>query len=254
MNTHRHEEQCGLAILKAWIVFGVASATMTGCAPVYIAPAAHAPLFDRADEFHAAGLAGTNGLDGQVAMAINDRVGVVGSGSFAPESEDGEEHVYGEGAIAWFVPTDGPLRIEFLGGLGYGSSRGQYDEEILGSFSARGDYLRPFVQVDLGLASKYLEFALVPRLVYVDYRYKEINQEWVSSRENALFAEPMLVFRAGSESIKAELQCGLVLPFSDSRSAPEWWPLHVSLGIRGSFGGSAPAPVSPEGSVFPAPP
>jgi hypothetical protein len=246
MNTHRH--------LKAWIVFGVASATMTGCAPVYIAPAAHAPLFDRADEFHVAGHAGSNGLDGQVAMAITDRVGVVGGGSFAPESEDGEEHVYGEGAIAWFIPTDGAFRIELLGGLGYGSSRGKYDEEILGSFSARGNYLRPFVQLDLGLASKYLEVALVSRVAYVDYRYKEINQEVVSSRENTLFGEPMLVLRAGGESIKAELQCGLVLPLSDSRSAPEWWPLHVSVGIRGSFGGSAPAPVSPAGGVSPSPP
>ena len=65
-----------------------------GCGPLYMAPAAHAPLFSHGGEMHAAGQISDLGqMDGQVALAPMDHLGLVAALSIRPAGDnDNHEH------------------------------------------------------------------------------------------------------------------------------------------------------------------
>lgn len=234
-------KQCNLILL----VIGALTLNImaAGCTPpVYVAPAVHAPIFTNAGQVRVAGHVGSNGVDGQVAASVADGVAVLASGSFDKAGEDLESHEYGEIGAGWYGPVSHWGVLGIFGGLGFGRSSGDNTEDE-GEFAdqilqARGTYQRPFVQLQLGAASKYAEFAYVMRFAYMMYRYEEINGESASARSDALFIEPGIVGRIGSENIKLEAQFAWIHRPSDTEQVGylSYDDFHVSLGLHVQLG------------------
>lgn len=227
------------------VLFALAvSSLAAGCAPVYVAPAAHVPLFSGAGQVHLGGHWGTSGMDGQLAVAVDNELAIIAGGSFDPDtkgSEDDESHTYGEIGLAWFAPKSAGRKMEILGGLGYGRSSGEAQYTLIGqeiTNTARGSYMRPFVQLNLGLEGHHTEVALASRFAYVRYQYQEIDLMPASDVRGVLFAEPMVVGRVGGR-VKLEFQLGVSLPLNGSEEEidVEHELFHLSVGLHVVLGG-----------------
>jgi hypothetical protein len=98
--------------------------TLQACAPVYIPSARHTHQLDKKGEISAAVYSGTNGVDGQAAVAVSDKVGILGAGSFGTNEEEGSpdyhRHSYGELGVEYFRAIGRIGRLELIGGGGLG--------------------------------------------------------------------------------------------------------------------------------------
>jgi hypothetical protein len=224
-----------------------------GCAPVYVAPAPNAPLFGSEGEVTAGAAIGTQGIDVQAGFAPVEPLAVIAAASFEGKGEDDDSidhhHLYGEGAVGGFWPFGKAGRFEAFAGLGYGSSGGETTLSVGGEqatvASARGTFLRPFVQVDFGGAVDKFEGGIVLRVLQVRYHYDESQGEPVDIDRVQGFWEPFAFMRAGSRNVKFQLSGGFIFPLDSlggggSTTFVEWVPIHLSLGVHVRFGGKDP--------------
>ena len=119
---------------KGIILAACAALLAGGCAPVYVAPALNAPLLGGAKELHLAGHTGTNGIDFQVAYSVTDSLAVAGAFSGDPSGhgdQDPDEdivdmdhsHLYGEGALGYYLPFEEKVSFEAFAGMGADRAR-----------------------------------------------------------------------------------------------------------------------------------
>ena len=86
------------------------------------------------------------------------------------------------------------------------------------------------------------------RLRYLRYSYDLLFDNPADAAITAVFWESALVGRVGFPSLKFEIQLGGVVPayhshtdarrpvFSQAASTFGWYPVHVSIGLHGTFG------------------
>jgi hypothetical protein len=191
---------------------------------------------DKKGELHAAGYAGTNGVDIQGGYAISDRIGVIGAASFGSseeESEDFHEHSYIEIGGSYFKALGKIGRYEALAGLGVGSAESLTQYEFFGpqEVQATGDFTKIFVQNNFGLETGPLETGLVLRLGQVVFTEFETSSSRYEESESGTFFEPAIFARLGWKNVKIESQVGISSPLQES-VAFDYRPLNVSLGLH----------------------
>ncbi len=207
----------------------------TACAPVYIAPAAHAPLFSAEGQAAVAAQFGTNGVDSQAALAVTDVLMVTATTSYwdgeADEGSNRNRHTYGDIGVGAYK-NFGVGRIEALVGGGGGASRGEgvlaFTDTLV---RAEGSYLRVYGQGILAMQTQVLDLGFSLRTAYVAYRYSDTGGRGSINKAN-VFAEPTAFVRLGGGAVKAELQMGLVIPLIKELDPPEFVPIHFSLGLQ----------------------
>ncbi len=232
------------------VVSALVALLACACTPVYMAPAANAPLLSKQSELHLAAYMGTNGLDAQLAYSVTDSVAVTGSVSADPsghEDEDPSEtaidldnsHLYGEAALGYYLPFEKNFVFEAFAGAGGGSTRGElvyWGETMEETAESSGTYFRPFLQADVGLSFPALDLGAAARWCVVRYDYSTPDVRFRDDVAYMLFMEPILFGRLGWKAFKVETQIGFVIPMWGNQDLNMGWMFfHFALGLHLRF-------------------
>lgn len=202
-----------------------------GCAPIYIPPAAQTPQFQQQGDFRGVVSSGINGLDLQVAYAPADGLGLLGAFSTSINSEN-NTHTYGELGIGGFLPNVDALVLAGYVGLGVGSAHGEstwYINNNMYEAEAQGNYLRPWIQANIGAHTQVIDGGVALRFANVAMRYTENNSpNPFPEKASHVFFEPVGYIGVGYDPVKLSMQVGLSTPLGD-RLDFAYQPLIFSL-------------------------
>ncbi len=213
-------------ILKITIIGILLS--FTSCVHYYYAPNAHnVPLLKEkgntnvtivisgGDEF--------TGIEGQVATAVSEKIGVLGNFMYASGNENFNGHTEsGSGFLfevgaGYFKPILQKFVFETYGGLGIGSVSNKYE-----SGSSKVKFTRIFIQPSIGFTTRSFEIALSSRFAGLNYHsintnsYNDHDLEYIRNHKFSFIFEPAVTIRAGWEGAKFQLQ----YVFSKNQSNP----------------------------------
>jgi hypothetical protein len=202
-----------------------------GCVPVYMSPAANAPLLSRPGEFQVGGYLGTQGLDLQGAVAVADHTGIIADLSNTRSENQHDYRTYGELGVGYYDRLSRSGRVELFAGAGLGESGGDIGDE-----TGRGSFYRGFGQLDIGRTGALVDVGLSARLAYVGYSY-DFRSDAGPYQTSDIFFEPALFWRVGYKWIKVGMQVGLTVPVlgNDETVDTNW--LNVTLGLRTKLNG-----------------
>ncbi len=153
----------------------------------------------------------------------------IGAGFSARSAEDSandrtEEHTYAEIAINYFGFGTTRLKGEMLGGIGFGTGK---------SNDSRGDFNKPFVQMNTGLMSSHLVAGLSFRAGYVNFTTLELERDGTGSKTSDLFFEPSAFMRMGFNRFMIESQLGIATPMTNADElAFGYEPARFSIGVK----------------------
>jgi len=227
---------------------------VAGCTPVYMAPAANAPLFGSGGELHGQfQYDAVSGIDLHGAFSPFKHFGIQAGMSFLPWNDEDareSERYYGELGAGAYIPF-GIGRFEVFAGGGYGQALGRMDFDYEGQkYYSDGKYGRIYVQADIGLSTKIIDFCLMSRYAWVTYDFYDPYEARDRTADSG-FIEEMIVFRAGYDPVKFEFQAGFIWPAYLQDIEMAWIPWHVSIGLHVKFdlwGGSDEAEQAPPAS------
>ncbi|TNE78470.1 MAG: hypothetical protein EP332_14265 [Bacteroidetes bacterium] len=215
------------ARLKAWHLALGLSFFFQACAPAYIPNAVNVPMHQEKGEVAAAVNYGTSGFDPQVSYAITDNVGAMLNASFRNDPIDTNNnyhrHLFVEGGLGLFKWTNENMVLECYGGFGYGNINAHMENSLFTS-TAKVNGSRIFLQPSVGFKWKNADLALVNRFALVDLRQG-------NERASALFTEPVLSIRVGTEQIKLVIQTGISIPLHEGL-AFAYQPFLINLGLH----------------------
>lgn len=219
----------------------------------------HVPLFDDRNEFSGS-IAGSVGivnncvelqagysLPGHVALSTNFMTG--GNNHETGSYRDFSKLSYFEGSLGFYTSFSETGIFEIYGGYGLGSQRHSFtfsefstwylwDREPDGT--ADMSFSKIFIQPNIGIRSEWVEAAFSCRFSRLNfkeiniyntvYHLDELNTLKLNSAPTLL--EPALTFRAGSESIKGQIQLGFAARLSNPDLELMFESLRFSLGIH----------------------
>ena len=209
---------------------------LNGCAPVYRPPMANVPLFERDSEIQFGGYLTTNILEANIAKTITNDQAVTGA-LIVTTVNDTSSYYYGEMGYGFYKATEENGRMSAFGGLGYGAARASDENNGFnynGFFTAEGEFIRPYLQGNIALSSKVIDFGFSARFAFVHFlRYAE-NRNNAGFEEikvpGTFYLEPILFMNLGYDIIKMTAQVGLSI-----RSAPQviydYNPWIMGLGV-----------------------
>ena len=224
--------------MKLFMCLISAMMLMTSCQHIYYAPnTANSPLLKEKGETRINGLyshGGDSEYDGaelQFAHAFSKNIAVMANGFTASKSEYVDEYSGGNGntetgkgsylelAAGYFKTFDKGKKwvFEIYGGYGSGTVKNSYgsNEQSTVGF---GKFL---IQPSIGFKSDYFEFALVPKLSFVNWKVKQhsvtynINQDnldelnSINADPGFMTFEPSIIIRGGARALKAQLSLTL---------------------------------------------
>jgi hypothetical protein len=211
-------------IIKGFFLF-VATAIVSGCRSLYVPNTVNVPMLSEKKEFNGTVAYGLNGLDVQAAYSPIQNWAVMGNfAHIRAESGAYEEKSYGylgEVGVGYYIKNDDILRADVYGGVGYTSTKASSDFKTSRIFNR--DYARIFVQPSIGVQLKHLEPSFALRMNYV-FPLK------------ALFYEPAITLRFGSEKFKIMSQFGFSMANKRIGYEGPYNPFMYSLGINFRFG------------------
>lgn len=211
---------------------------LAGCGPIYVAPSANAPLFGSGGELHGQiQFESLGGVDLHGAFSPFNHVGLQAGVSFLPwfdeDDEDRNRYYYGEVGAGAYIPF-GIGRFEVFAGGGYGKSWGKLESDENGTrYYGDGEYGRVYVQADIGLSTKIVDFCLMNRWSWVTMEFFDGS---TTQKVQDPFVEEMLVFRVGYDPVKFEMQGGFVWASQPLQHVQVGWiPWHISIGLHIKF-------------------
>ncbi|MGK7396394.1 MAG: hypothetical protein ACNS62_17585 [Candidatus Cyclobacteriaceae bacterium M3_2C_046] len=218
-------------------LFFVVLLSVIGCAPVYVPNQLNVPLLNNQGEIQLNVSAGTAGIDIQSAMGLADHLGAMLNLSYSnfggSDSSRYHQHLLAELGLGYFDYINETGRFEIYGGIGrgYGETYAAYDFNQRQSVLAKGRFTKLFIQGNLGKTTDMLDIAGSARASYL--HFYEFQTENKISRETltALFIEPALTAKAGSERFKALAQIGASIPISGNPEF-EYQAFFFSLGLH----------------------
>ncbi len=235
---NRRVRWLGLAVLAiVWL--------LSGCAPIYLPSTPNTPMLESEGDLKLSGKVGINGGEIQAAYALRDNTHLFGSfissmdNSDADEEVDSSQHTYFElgGGRSW--RPENWLVLEASGGMGVGSGRGRSIFLLDTSFErhAEGNYIKPFVQTNLAIQTRVLDFGFVNRLSLINFdeitetgRDPELNTD----PSGSLFYEPGIYTQLGWDRLKFNAHLGMSRPLGNT---PEFDhnALILSFGVNYRF-------------------
>ena len=220
--------------MKLLILLSVVLCLLTSCQHIYYAPnTSNAPLFSEKGETRVNGLYSTGGdseYDGaefQFAHAVSKNAAVMANAFTASKSEMVDEYSSGNshnetGKGSYFEFGGGFFGVldarkkwiaEAYGGIGFGSVTNVYsykDESKVG-------ITKYFIQPSIGYKSNYVEFAIVPKLSFVNWKVKAERIRSIENQDNLdelqairsdpgfVAFEPSFIVRGGGKGVKVQL-------------------------------------------------
>lgn len=223
-----------LRLSRFLLVLLLASVWCVGCAPVYHPNTVHTPMLREAGDVQVGGFATTSGLDASGAVAVTDRVSVIGGYSqgdaeqsrcsttsdtdCAEVPDDFRRHRFGEVGVGYQVSVDEGAGLHAVVHAGYGRGWTETDThyERAGSRNKwfRGHYERFFLQPGVFLDRGPLQVGHASRFSRVHFYAFETSEPRWSGREH-IFWEPALTVRAGPDPIVFGVQSSLAVPLGD---------------------------------------
>lgn len=205
---------------------------LSACAPAYVPNVVNTPLLSNRGEFQAGLYTGTNGFDPQLTYAVTDHIGLMLNGSFANRkpktSSNYHQHSFLELGAGYYTKLDDIWRFEAFGGAGMGSLQAENYGGLWDAYSSVNS-MRIFIQPDIGLTTKVVDFGFGTRFVLVD-----MYQGTASS--TGLFYEPVVTGRLGFNHVKFFVQMGFSAPVNGDVIDFDFEPLIFALGIHARFG------------------
>jgi hypothetical protein len=209
-------------------VFTAFSFLALSCTTLYVPTANQIHMMQEEGEVHLAGGIGVGGAYLHGGYAVTDQVGV--SAAFSARSaEDSandrtEEHTYAEFALNYFGFGTSRLKGELMGGVGLGTGK---------SNDSRGDFNKPFVQMNTALMSSHLVAGLSFRTGYVNFTRLDIESSSSGSKKSDLFFEPSAFVRMGFSRFMIESQLGIAAPITNADElAFGYEPARFSIGFK----------------------
>ncbi len=203
---------------------------------IYYPNGANAPLLTEKGETRI-GLAFKGfGGDIRTAYAVNDHLGVQFNANLlnVTNTELGTHYrngnCYAEGAAGFFRPLTRRIVFEAYAGAGTGVS---FSENLDSGTRRRSRYHKLYLQQNIGLKGKLIDFGLALREAYVNVYRTEYNGTGTEEYSMDLFLEPVLFLGIGFEKFRISAQAGISdSQFSWINSYP---PFIVSAGIESRF-------------------
>ena len=199
--------------MKNTILFIVIVALLLSCSSfVYYPNGANAPLLTQKDEIQlAVGIKGFGG-DMRSAYAISDKFGIqfnanllnVTATEFGTEYRNG--NYYGEAAFGYFKKMAPHVIFEAYLGAGTGRS---LSENLNNGILRTTNYSKLYLQQDIGLRYKNLDFGLAVREAYVNASKTKIDGVDQNIQQVDIFIEPILFLAIGFEKFKINAQAGI---------------------------------------------
>lgn len=239
MNCERQSVQAGRGTPQASLAGSAALLVMLivvftlggGCAPVYHPTTVHTPMLREGGAVQVGGFATTSGLDAHAAVALTDRLSVIGGyaqgeaeqsrcsapigADCAEVPDDRRRHRFGEVGVGYqqSIHASSGLHGAVHAGYGRGWAETITHHERTGGHeeSAEGHYQRFFVQPGVFFDRGALQVAHASRLSHVRFSAFEANGARAEDRGH-LFWEPALTIRAGPDPIVFGVQSSLAVP------------------------------------------
>ena len=207
------------------------------CSPEYIPNMVNSPMFTNAGEFQATLATGTSNLDGQVAFAVTDHIGIMANGSYGNETSDSSDqyhkHAFIEGGGGYYDKFGEIGRYEIYGGYGFGRVEG-YFENLFDENLTNAHYNRFFIQPGIGISTGIYDGSFSPRFSMVQMNPKGITFE---NDNYKIFFEPVITSKVGFKYVKFVFQIGASLPVSgDDDLGFDNQPFIFNIGINLNLG------------------
>lgn len=205
-------------------------ASAAACTPIYRANTTNVPMLDQKGDVAVSGHLSTAGYELQAAGAVTDELGVMVNGAlFSSTDAEGTdyEHRVLELGAGWFKPLGEVWKFETFGG--YGLGQGGYQSA---SSALNANYNKLFIQPSLGASSEVIDFAITPRMTFVNFNQinRQVNDGFQLTNNWAAFLEPSFTLRVGYQAFKGQFQMGLVLPMTDANF--DYDVIKVSFGLN----------------------
>lgn len=214
------------------IVFYLVFVILFGaCAPLYVPNAVNTPMLEQKGDINAAINYGLSGSDFQAAYAVSDNIGVVFNASYMNETSDSTDnfhkHIFFEGGTGYFMPIGDYFQFETYAGYGFGRINSYQSSGVFSSY-ANSYVNRFFVQPAFAFKTDYFEMAFAPRTCFA-----LISQDGIT--ETGVFAEPVVLLKAGGRGFKFVTQLGFSYLLNYQFVTFNYEPFIFSFGLQYSF-------------------
>lgn len=213
-----------LALIASVLLF------ISACSPAYVPNVINTPMLSNQGEIQASVNTGFSGFDPQAAYALTDHIGIMASGSFADTESDTTDnfhkHRFAELGAGYYTKIQENGRFEVYTGYGSGKVNAEYQNELWHT-GTDVNYGRFFIQPGIGVGTEYFDGSLAARMV-------RVNMEQDNEKVHAYFAEPAVTAKLGYRYVKAVIQFGLSIPFSEDVPF-NYSPFLLSVGIQGNI-------------------
>lgn len=223
--------------MKNTVLIIVIAVLLLSCSSfVYYPNGVNAPLLTHKDETQISiGIKGFGG-DIRTAYAVSDKFGVqlnanllnLSATEFGTEYRNG--NYYGEVALGYYKEMVPHIVFEAYLGAGTGKT---ISDNTTSSTLRTTDYSKVYLQQDVGLHYKNIDFGLAIREAYVNASKTKIDGVDQNIQQMDIFIEPILFLAVGFEKFKINFQAG----FSDSQFdwITSYAPFIFSAGIEYRF-------------------
>ena len=227
-----------MKILPCIIVAAIAVLSASCGTYRYYQPSFNAALFRDKGELHLSGNVGSSGATLKAAVSISDKIGMVALYNGGILEYRPREFELGAGYIV-------PGKAFFLAGLGFGSNF-EYTDSTHTAKSYRGDFYRPFLQVNGGVTGGTIfkgvkgDLIAVFKANYFSYKGRHLDGTNDPINSGYLTLEPGLMVGLGSRIFRFDFTVGM--PFRpafvglSSRSEARTFPASAAAGISFVFG------------------
>ena len=194
-----------LLVTSAIFVIFFASCTP----PVYLPNSINVPLLKEKGDANIGYNISLAGHDLQISHASSENVGLMLNGTYLSESRSDSyrRHKFIEMGMGFFSHQDEGFSREIYAGAGWGSN--SLKECVLfGSEDARvsADYIRLFIQPDLGIHLEGFEGGFGFRICYINFY--NVNYSNIDFQRTKVLLEPVAFLRFGPPVFQIETQFG----------------------------------------------
>ena len=207
------------------------------------------PLFQEKGEIQAGGHIGFTGYDAQAAIAVTNKIAVVGNynsskntTNFSTTNYTQFKHQFYEIGIGNFRKTSADIIHEYFLTIGQGQTvmNGTGGDTIYGHsspyiYTKSANYTRFMIQADFGKTVRNFEYALSPRLFIIDYHSitDTQNNSYLTLPHTFLWSDLAFTFRyCPTNFLKLSGQVSCTYPISGRKVGYyEASPFNASIGL-----------------------
>lgn len=200
---------------------------------IYYPNGVNAPLLSEKKEIQLSAAVKGFGVDLRSAFALSNHIGLQLNANTIniTNTELGTRYrngnYYGEAAIGIFTSPRPRLVIEGYLGTGSGIS---YSKNLDMNSLRTTNYNKLYLQQDIGLRTRYIDFGFALREAFVDAWETRINGVDQEERAMDMFIEPLMFLAVGFEKFKINAQAGL--SYSQFNRIDMYAPFIFSVGLE----------------------